>query len=67
MTYDPQKKPFHVKPEHERESIIRAYMAKGQIRCVFCGKMFFPGHLGSGTSIAPKCPRCKEINKITVL
>jgi len=58
--------PFYAKTIEERETLIREYMTKGEIRCFFCGKMFFKGTLGTGTDIEPKCPRCKRRNKITV-
>uniref|UniRef100_A0A6M3IEQ9 Uncharacterized protein n=1 Tax=viral metagenome TaxID=1070528 RepID=A0A6M3IEQ9_9ZZZZ len=61
------EQPFRFKTEDERNRIIRKYIGNGEIRCSFCGKLFFLGRLGSGSEIAPKCPRCKKENRITVL
>jgi len=61
------KVPFYAKTNEDREILIRQNMQKGEIRCFWCGKMFFTGILGIGTSIEPKCPRCKRTNKIIVI
>ena len=62
-----ETKHWHLKTEQERSVLVRQYMQKGQVRCFFCGRMFFPGTLGPGTNIDPKCPRCKKLNQIKVL
>jgi hypothetical protein len=60
------KEPFYQKTTEEREALLRQHISQGEVRCFFCGKMFFKGTLGPGTDIEPKCPRCKRNNKITV-
>ena len=64
---DMEKQAQHKEEETTTDFIRRKIDEEGQYRCQFCRRMFFIGHLGVGTEISPKCPRCGKINKFTVI